>query len=77
MSRGLRTPLRWFLFVVGIGCLMAAGIYLGRGLADGASTWRILRCVMFTLLGVFFLLMYGENRDRPRRSEDSPGQSKE
>ena len=56
--------LRWFLFVVGVGCLIACGVYLGRSSADAWSIWRLLRALMFLLLGLFFVLMYGENESR-------------
>ena len=56
--------LRWLLFVVGIGCLVACGVYLGRLSGDLWSIWRLLRALMFLLLGLFFILMYGENESR-------------
>lgn len=62
MQRGLR----WFLFVVGVGCLIACGIYLDALLGGAGTVWRLLRALMFLLLGLFFILMYGENESRPR-----------
>jgi len=58
MARGLR----WLLFVIGVGSLVAAGIYLGSAVADDGTLWRLLRGLMFMLLGLFFVLMYGEHR---------------
>ena len=62
MQRGLR----WFLFAVGVGCLIACGIYLDALLGSAGTVWRLLRALMFLLLGLFFILMYGENESRPR-----------
>jgi hypothetical protein len=58
MSKGLR----WFFFVIGVGALIACGIYLGTARGDGIAGWRMLRALMFLLLGLFFTLMYGENK---------------
>ena len=63
MARGLR----WFLFVVGVGCLIACGVYIGR-----SSGWGLLRALMFLLLGLFFVLMYGENDSRERGGQTPP-----
>jgi len=65
--------LRWFLFVVGVGCLVACGVYLGRSSGDAWSTWRLLRALTFLLLGLFFVLMYGENESRRREGQTPPG----
>ena len=64
MAKGLR----WFLFVVGVVCLIACGIYLGR-----SSGWGLLRALTFLLLGLFFVLMYGENESRRGGGQTSPG----
>lgn len=64
MKTGMPKALRWFLFVVGVGALVAAGVYLGRALEPGGSEWRLLRSLMFLLLGLFFMLMYGEHENR-------------
>lgn len=61
----MQKGLRWFLFVVGVGCLIGCGVYLGRSSGDAWSTWRLLRALMFLLLGLFFVLMYGENESHP------------
>ena len=68
MSKGLR----WFLFVIGVGTLIACGIYLGTARGEGLAGWRILRALMFLLLGLFFTLMYGENKSddaQPREGQ--------
>ena len=67
MSKGLR----WFLFVIGVGGLIACGVYLGTMRGEGLAGWRMLRALMFLLLGLFFTLMYGENKgDDARPRED-------
>ncbi len=53
--------LRWLLFAVGVGTLVASGIYLGTAMGEGAAGWRLLRAGTFLLLGVFFVLRYGES----------------
>jgi hypothetical protein len=60
---GLPTALRWFLFAIAIGTLVSAGIYLRAAITNDTGLWDGLRALMFFLLGVFFTLMYGENRD--------------
>jgi len=64
MASEMPRALRWFLFVIGVGALIASGIYLGTALQEGGTVWRLLRALMFVLLGLFFLLMYGEHRGR-------------
>ena len=59
---GLPIALRWFIFVLAIGTLISAGIYLRAFITKDAGLWDGLRALMFFLLGVFFTLMYGENR---------------
>ncbi len=68
----LQKGLRWFLFVVGVGCLIACGVYLGRSLGGVGSAWRLLRALMFLLLGLFFVLMYGENESHRRDRGEAP-----
>ena len=60
MAKGLR----WFLFVIGVGCLLACGIYLGKLPGTPWALWSLMRALMFLLLGLFFVLMYGENESR-------------
>ncbi len=55
-------PLRWLFFAVGIGCLIACGIYLGRSIGTDSPVAGLLRALMFFLIGLFCTLMYGENR---------------
>ena len=59
------TALRWFFFVLGIGTMIAAGIYLKAYVAGGTMLGEGLRSLMFFLLGLFFTLMYGENKRAP------------
>ena len=56
--------LRWLLFVIGVGALIACGIYLGIAIGEDSTGWRLLRAVTFLLLGVFFVLRYGESASR-------------
>lgn len=59
------TGLRWFFFVLGIGTMISAGIYLKAYIAGGTILGEGLRALMFFLLGLFFTLMYGENKQAP------------
>lgn len=59
------TGLRWFFFVLGIGTLTSAGIYLKAYIAGGTILDEGLSALMFFLLGLFFTLMYGENKRAP------------
>lgn len=59
------TGLRWFFFVLGIGTMISAGIYLKAYIAGGTILDEGLRALMFFLLGLFFTLMYGENKQAP------------
>ena len=59
------TGLRWFFFVLGIGTLTSAGMYLKAYIAGGTILDEGLRALMFFLLGLFFTLMYGENKQAP------------
>lgn len=68
---GLPTALRWFFFVLGIGTMISAGIYLKAYISGGTGLGEGLRSLMFFLLGTFFILMYGENRRAP---EEKPSQ---
>jgi len=67
-EHSMPTPLRWLYFVIGAGALVACGIYLGTAAAEGFPTWRILRAVMFGLIGIFGVLRYGESK-RARGSD--------
>ncbi len=59
------TGLRWFFFVLGIGTMISAGINLKAYIAGGTILDEGLRALMFFLLGLFFTLMYGENKQAP------------
>ena len=59
------TALRWFFFVLGIGTMISAGINLKAYIAGGTILDEGLRALMFFLLGLFFTLMYGENKQAP------------
>ena len=61
-STSFPRALRWLYFCVGIGTLIACGIYIGTAMRDPDTTARLLRALMFLLIGVFTILMYGERR---------------
>lgn len=61
-KKEIPTILRWFFFVLGIGTMIASGIYLKAYVAGGTLLGEGLRALMFFLLGLFFTLMYGENK---------------
>ncbi len=65
-DRPMPRVLRWLLFVVGTGGLVAAGLYFGKARVDPAAMRWVLRGVMFLLIGIFCTLMYGENETAPR-----------
>jgi len=67
-NKGIPTGLRWFFFVLGIGTMISAGIYLRGAIAGGNGLWDGLRALMFFLLGTFFTLMYGENKRAPEEN---------
>jgi hypothetical protein len=54
--------LRWLYFCVGIGALIACGIYVGTATRDPDVVPRLLRALMFLLIGLFATLMYGERK---------------
>jgi|AntAceMinimDraft_16_1070373.scaffolds.fasta_scaffold10151_3 hypothetical protein len=64
-KKQIPTGLRWFFFVLGIGTLTSAGIYLKAYIAGGTILDEGLSALMFFLLGLFFTLMYGENKRAP------------
>ncbi len=64
-KKSVPTGLRWFFFVLGIGTMISAGINLKAYIAGGTILDEGLRALMFFLLGLFFTLMYGENKQAP------------
>ncbi len=62
-ARPIPKGLRWFFFVLGVCSLVASGIYVGTATRDPNTGGRLLRAMMFLLNGLFWVLMYGENRD--------------
>lgn len=60
-GRTVPKGLRWFFFALAVGSLLAAGVYLGTAVSVGGSLPRLLRALMFLLLGLFWVLMYGEH----------------
>ena len=60
-SKPIPNGLRWFLFVVGTGALIACGVYLGRSVGEPLRVAGLLRAGMFLLLGLFCTLMYGQS----------------
>jgi hypothetical protein len=70
-NRERGTPPRWLYFVIGIGSLIASGIYIGSGITAGFSTGRIVRVAAFGFLGILWVFLYGQGRARNRsRDED-------
>ena len=61
-NRAIPKGLRWLLFAVGTGSLVAAGIYVHVAIGSEIHVWKAARALMFFLVGVFCTLMYGENR---------------
>jgi len=59
-----RMPPRWMQFVIGVGALIACGIYLGTGAADGFTTGRIVRAVIFAIAGLILVFQYGGGNRR-------------
>ena len=54
MSEELQTSktLSWIFFVISVGSLIAAGIYLEKVIVHGQSLWDILRAIAFGMLGI-------------------------
>ena len=69
-NREIPTALRWFFFVLSIGTMISAGIYLKAYIVGCTALGEGLRSLMFFLLGTFFTLMYGES-NRPRSKDRS------
>jgi len=68
MASGMTGPPRWLYFILSVCSLMASGIHLGLAVTAGFSAGRILRVVVFGLLGMLWVLMYGAGgRHRVRR----------
>lgn len=61
-STSFPRALRWLYFYVGIGTLIACGIFIGTAMRDPDTTARLLRALMFLLIGVFAILTYGERK---------------
>jgi hypothetical protein len=59
MAADINGPPRWLYFILSVFALTASGIYLGLAMTAGASTGRILRVIIFGLLGILWVLMYG------------------
>ena len=59
---GLPVLLKWIFFGVGTGTLIAAGIYLHAAFWQEVDFSKALTALMFFLIGLFAVLMYGENR---------------
>ena len=59
---GTSRTLKWILYGVGIGTLIASGIYLRKGMEEGFDNWNAIRMALFFLVGTVCILMYGENK---------------
>jgi Flp pilus assembly protein TadB len=71
MASDMKGPPRWLYFILSVCALMASGIYLCLAMTAGASTGRILRVIIFGLLGILWVLMYGAG-GRQRGPEKPP-----
>jgi hypothetical protein len=71
-NRERGTPPRWLYFVIGIGSLIASGIYIGSGITAGFSIGRIVRVAAFGLLGILWVLLYGQGRPGDRSRGELP-----
>ena len=56
--------------MIGVGSLMASGIYLGAAVREPDMSAKLLRALMFLLNGLFWILMYGEHVSAERRASD-------
>jgi|GEM_PF-1796827 len=63
MSPKRTGPPSWVYFILGVGALLASGIFLGIARTDGFTAGGILRIVLFGLLGILWVLLFG-NRIR-------------
>jgi len=61
-------PPRWLYFILGVGALLASGIFLGIARSEGFTSGGILRIVLFGLLGILWTLLYGAGADRWRNT---------
>jgi len=52
-------PSRWLYFILGVGALLASGIYLGIARTDGLTTGGGLRIILFGLLGILWVFLFG------------------
>jgi hypothetical protein len=59
MSADRIGPPRWLYFILGVGALLAAGIFLGIARTDGFTAGRLIRIVLFGLLGILWVFLFG------------------
>ena len=59
---GHPTALRWVVFLLVIGSLISAGIYLRTFITNDAGFWDGLRAIMFLSLGTLFTLIVDKSK---------------
>lgn len=59
MSPKRTGPPRWVYFILGVGALLASGLFLGIARTEGFTTGGILRIVLFGLLGILWVFLSG------------------
>ena len=52
----------WLYFILGVFCLMSAGVYLERAALIVIEPSFFLRGLFYGLLGIFWMLMFGNSR---------------
>jgi len=62
LDRPISRRTRWFLFAGGVLALLVAGTNLGAASVGEEALAKLLRALVFLILGLFFLFMYGQSR---------------
>lgn len=68
-------PPPWLFSILGIGALGASAIHIGKALAEGAGTGRIVRAVIWALLGAFWLYMSRQGKKNSDIDDDARAKS--
>ena len=59
MASKRAVPPRWLFFILGVGALLASGIFIGIARTSGLTTGGIVRIVLFGLLGIRWVFQFG------------------
>jgi hypothetical protein len=62
MKKGFPTKLTWVFFVLAIGALVSAGIYLEKSIAESFAIANVVKTLIFMVLGILFVIMFGQGR---------------